>query len=144
MGKLICSSLFGFPTYPITLEEKKLKKLKDEYAKMIFSTYKQKGKRNDMMFIISASDFNQAYKRILYLKQYTSFRKNQAIKIEKSQDRLIKKKEKLAQQKDMLIENSATKTLLLATKKEELVSVNSTKNEKQELLKTLSKSEKRF
>ena len=128
----------------IRREEQNLKNLKDEYAKMIYAAFKQKGKRNDMMFIISASDFNQAHKRILYLKQYSAFRKNQAIKIEESQKKLIKSKEKLAQQKDRLIEESATKTLLVGSKKEELESVNSTKNEKQGLVKKLSKSERLF
>jgi septal ring factor EnvC (AmiA/AmiB activator) len=128
----------------IIAEEQNLKNLKVEYSKMIYAAFKQKGKRNDMMFIISAADFNQAYKRILYLKQYSVFRKNQAIKIGESQKKLIKKKEKLAQQKDMLIEESATKILLVGLKKEELESVNSTKNEKQELVKKLSKSEKVF
>jgi septal ring factor EnvC (AmiA/AmiB activator) len=128
----------------IIVEEQNLKNLKDEYAKMIYAAFKQKGKRNDMTFIISASDFNQAYKRMLYLKQYSVFRKNQAIKIEESQKQLIKKKEKLAQQKDRLIEESATKILLVESKKEELESVNSTKNEKQGLVKKLSKSERLF
>ena len=80
-------------------EEKILQTLKEEYSKMIYAAYKQKGNRNDLMFIISSSDFNQAYKRIVYLKQYSAFRKNQASKINQSQKKLIKKKEKLAQKK---------------------------------------------
>jgi len=128
----------------IILEEQNLTNLKDEYAKMIYAAFKQKGKRNDMIFIISAVDFNQAYRRILYLKQYSVFRKNQSIKIEETQHVLIKKKEKLAQQKDRLIEESATKIFLVGLKKEELESVNSIKNEKQDLVKKLSKSEKLF
>ena len=117
----------------ISTEEQSLINLKNEYAKMIYAAFKQKGKRNDLMFIISANDFNQAYKRILYLKQYSVFRKNQSLKIIESQSQLIIKKEKLAQQKDRLIEESATKTHLLGFKKEELTSINTTKNEKKNL-----------
>lgn len=128
----------------IIVEEKNLNRLKEEYAKMVYAAFKKKGKRNDIMFIVSASDFNQAYKRILYLKQYSEFRKNQAVKISESQQKLIKKKEKLAQQKDRLIEESASKKFLARTKKEELKSINSTKNKKQELVKKLSTSEGLF
>ena len=128
----------------IVNEEKTLESLKDEYAKMIYAAYKQKGSRNNLIFIISSSDFNQAYKRVIYLKQYSAFRKNQALKITESQLKLIKNKEKLAQQKDMLIEESATKKLLISNKKNELESVNSKKNEKQKLVNKLSKSEKLF
>ena len=56
----------------------------------------------------------------------------------------MQNKERLAQQKDKLIEESATKVYLVSSKKEELQSVNSTKNEKQELVKKLSKSERVF
>jgi len=128
----------------IVNKEKSLENLKDEYAKMIYAAYKQKGSRNNLIFIISSSDFNQAYKRVIYLKQYSAFRKNQALKITESQLKLIKNKEKLAQQKDMLIEESATKKLLISNKKNELESVNSKKNEKQKLVNKLSKSEKLF
>ena len=65
----------------IISEEESLKKLRNEYAKMIYAAFKQKGSRNDSMFVVSSKDFNQAYKRMLYLKQYSIFRKNQAEKI---------------------------------------------------------------
>ena len=121
-----------------------LQKLKDEYAKMIYSAFKQKGNRNDLMFIISSDDFNQAYKRIIYLKQYTAFRKNQSKKIIESQQELTIKKEKLAQEKERLIEDSATKGYLVSSKKDELESINSAKDEKEQLVKKLSKSERLF
>ena len=125
----------------IVNEEKSLENLKDEYAKMIYAAYKQKDSRNNLIFIISSSDFNQAYKRVIYLKQYSAFRKSQALKITESQIKLRKNKEKLAQQKDMLIEESATKKLLISNKKNELESVNSIKDEKQQLIEKLRKKE---
>ena len=128
----------------IISEEHRLKKLKEEYEKMIFAAFKKRGDRNEIIFVISSSDFNQAYKRVLYLKQYSSFRKNQAVKIEKTRIELINRREKLAQQKDRLIENTKLKTVLLSSKKKELESVNKKKAEKQELLKKLSKSERLF
>ena len=125
-------------------EKENLKSLKEEYAKMIYAAFKQKAKRNNIMFIVSSSDFNEAYKRILYLKQYSSFRKSQAIKIEVSNQEMIKKQEKLAQHKDRLEEESAIKILLVSQKKSEIESVNNIKKEKESLLKSLSKSERSF
>ena len=125
-------------------EEEILRKLKDEYAKMIYAAFKKKGNRNNLMFVFSADDFNQAYKRMLYLKQYSVFRKNQAIKIEKSKTQLVSKKKKLAQQKDSLTEEVAIKKLLVGAKKQELESINNHKQDKKDLIKKLSKSEKLF
>ena len=125
-------------------EQEKLQSLKDEYAKMIYAAFKKRGNRNDLMFIVSAENFNQAYKRIIYLKQYASFRKNQAYKIIESQKKLEGKKDNLKKQKEQLLDESATKKLLVGTKKEELSIINNTKQEKQELVNKLSKSEQVF
>jgi len=125
-------------------EQKELVLLKSEYAKMIYACFKEKGNRNDWIFIISAEDFNQAYKRMVYLKQYTSFRKNQAHKIIESQKNLAIKEGVLTKKNIQLILESASKMSLIGAKKKELNSISDTKQEKQELVNKLSKSEKVF
>ena len=128
----------------ILAEQENLVLLKSEYAKMIFACFKKKGNRNDLIFIISAEDFNQAYKRIIYLKQYASFRINQAIKITESQKELERKKVDLNYQQVQLSLESASKNELVTAKKNELNTISETKREKQELVKKLSKSERVF
>jgi len=128
----------------IISEQENLQSLKAEYAKMIYAAFKKRGNRNNLIFIISAKDFNQAYKRISYLKQYSSFRKNQAKKITESQLLLLSKKEQLLQQKEQLLQESLSKKALIASNKNELSSINTTKHEKEGLIKKLSKSEKVF
>ena len=128
----------------ILKEKDRLQDLKNEYAKMIYAIFKKKGNKNDIMFILSADDFNQAYKRVLYLKQYTEFRKQQALKINKSQKELIKRKEKLAQTKDRINEETVVKTQLLEKQKQELKNIAETKKEKNQVIKTLISSENKF
>lgn len=128
----------------ILKEKDRLQDLKNEYAKMIYAIFKKKGNKNDIMFILSADDFNQAYKRVLYLKQYTEFRKQQALKINKSQKELIKRKEKLAQTKDRINEEKVVKTQLLEKQKQELKNIAETKKEKNQVIKTLIISENKF
>ena len=128
----------------IVAEQDNLELLKSEYAKMIFACFKKKGNRNDLIFIISAEDFNQAYKRIIYLKQYASFRTNQAEKITESQKELERKKIDLNAQKKQLISESASKKELVGAKKNELNTISDTKQEKQALVNKLSKSERLF
>lgn len=123
-------------------EEAFLTNLKQEYSKMIYAAFRQKDSRNDIVFIISASDFNQAYKRILYLKQYASFRKSQAEKITESKNRLKSKNIELSLQKDNYINESSSKKNLAKRKIKELESINLSKSEKQDLVKSLNKSEK--
>ena len=111
---------------------------------MIYAAYKQKGSRNNLMFIISSEGFNQAYKRINYLKQYSSFRKNQAIKIQETQVLLEDSKNDLLLKKEQLINESKDKGVLVKSKKTELTTISNTKDEKQKLVKKLSKSERLF
>jgi len=113
-------------------EQENLELLKSEYAKMIFACFKKKGNRNDLIFIISAEDFNQAYKRIIYLKQYASFRKNQAVKITESQQELESQKINLDAQKEQLISESLSKKELIGAKKTELNTISETKQEKKQ------------
>ena len=65
-------------TLAVTLMEKDLKILRDEYEHAVISSYKN-GKGNpEISFILSARDFNQGYKRLKYLQQMTKFRRRQA------------------------------------------------------------------
>ena len=64
---------------------KQLRDLKNEYARMIYYAYRTMNGHNKMMFIFSARDFNQAYQRLKYYQQYSSYRRSQAAKIESTQ-----------------------------------------------------------
>ncbi|MDB4182829.1 peptidoglycan DD-metalloendopeptidase family protein [Flavobacteriaceae bacterium] len=62
----------------------KLKALKADYAKMIVKSYKSRADQSKLMFLLSSTNFQQAYKRLQYIKQYANYQKLQAelIKIE--------------------------------------------------------------
>ena len=128
----------------IITQEQNLKKLKDEYANMIYAADKQRRNKSDIVFVVSANDFHQAYKRMLYLKQYSEFRKKQGVKIGEDQKKLAHKKLVLAHKIEDLINESLLKKILLESKKDELESISYTKNEKEKLVTEFSKSERVF
>jgi len=76
-----------------------LKSLKEEYARIIYSTYRNRSAYNRLMFIFSSHNFNQAYKRLKYLQQYTEYMKAQVITLNETQKTLTDKKMELAQRK---------------------------------------------
>ncbi len=57
---------------------------KNEYSKLIYYAYLNLSVQDRLMYILSANSFNQAYKRILYLKQLTDYRKSKYITISTS------------------------------------------------------------
>ncbi len=57
-------------------KQEEVKKLEEDYAKMIYYASKNQTVYDSWVFVFSSESFNQAYKRIKYLKQYTQHRKN--------------------------------------------------------------------
>ncbi len=81
-------------TLKVTLERQK-----KAYAKMIQQAYKSRSTTSRIMFILSAEDFNQALRRIEYLKQYSKYRKRQVQEIRESQKQLAQKTDQLHAQR---------------------------------------------
>lgn len=59
----------------------KLNVLKEDYGKMIYKSYKSKSHQSKTLFLLSSESFNQAFKRLKYMNQYTDFRKKQGLEI---------------------------------------------------------------
>ncbi len=114
--------------------EDDLAALKAEYAKMIRYAYKNKNSYDKMIFVLSAEDFNKAYKRLKYIQQYTEYRKKQAKAIEKTNDILKLKLEELEVKK-------AEKSGLITEKQEERIIIEVEKNQQKNLLAKLQGKE---
>ena len=89
------------------------------------------------MYILSSGSFMQAYKRTQYLKQYTDFRKEQAIEIKENRS-------KLQVLNDSLIIKRKEKEDLIAQEREEKKTVDKEKNKQQSLINQLKKKEKKY
>jgi murein hydrolase activator len=68
-----------------------LEEIRQEYARMIQIAYKNRMAYDKVLFFLSAENFNQAYRRLLYMRQYTSYRKRQAETVASLQSLLWKK-----------------------------------------------------
>jgi septal ring factor EnvC (AmiA/AmiB activator) len=123
------------------LQVKKLsnevEKLKDEYAQMVFHAYKNKGKYDKLVYILSAKDFNEAYRRMKYFQQYSQFRAKQVSEITESRQQLDAVIKKLAQQK-------AQKEKLMTTQQKEFRQLEAVKGEQNEAIERLKSQEKKL
>jgi septal ring factor EnvC (AmiA/AmiB activator) len=124
--------------------EKEIIELKKEYGEIIYSLQKNKNERNDLMFIISSETFNQAYKRILFLREYSRARKTQALQITKNQDSLAINKQRLFSQKELIKSKKEQNLKLISNKKKSLNKVLVSKDEKKTAVSKLQKSEQIF
>lgn len=114
-----------------------IEQLQKEYAVIINQAYRQKLTQSNWLFLFSAKDFNDAFRRWQYIKQYDTYRKKQANLIKETQITLNKKIDLLAnkkRQKELLVDEQNAQNRLLA---EELDSSNA-------IFNMLRKDEKRL
>ena len=107
-----------------------LKILKEDYAQLIRKTYQNKAQNNRLMFLLSADNFFQAFKRLQYMEQYAKHRKKQGEDIQKKTDQLAQLNQELVQQRkskeQLLAENKRVKASLfdeIQTQKDLLQSI---------------------
>ena len=100
----------------ISKRRDKLKILKDDYGNMIVKSYKNRAAENKLMFLLSSSNFQQAYRRLQYIKQYADYQKQQAIIIKQETENLKRLNQDLLRQKKekqkLVAENKAAKAVL--------------------------------
>ena len=76
-----------------------LKELKQDYAAMVVKSYKSKSEQSRVMFLLSSDNFQQAYKRLQYIKQYTKYQEQQGEEIKGKTQKLQELNTSLLQQK---------------------------------------------
>jgi murein hydrolase activator len=114
--------------------EQDLKKLREEYARMIYFAYKNQSSYDYLMFLFSSIDFNQAYRRMRYMQQYAVYRRRQAENIVKTQTALDQRTVLLEQQKNQ-------KQGLLKDKEAEKIQLDKEREEQNTALSSLKKKE---
>jgi len=119
----------------ISEQRKELEVLREDYAKMIQNAYASKSLQNRLMFLFSSENFQQAYKRIQYLKQYTRYRRKQGIAI-------AEKTQLLQQLNTTLLEEKEKKQQLVQENKAVQEQLRRERNEQQGLIKRLKQKER--
>ncbi|MGE5381845.1 MAG: murein hydrolase activator EnvC family protein [Omnitrophica WOR_2 bacterium] len=123
-----------------------IKMLKEEYARMIYYAQKNKNSYTRLMFIFSAESFNQAYQRLKYFQQYSSYRENQVRIIKETQAILAEKVNLLEKQKNekMNLKSSeeSEKQKLSKEKTQQDQTVRKLSQKERELLKKLRENER--
>lgn len=116
---------------------KKLTALKTDYADMIFKSYKSKSQQSKTMFLLSSQNFYQAYKRLQYMKQYTSFRKKQG-------EEIVIQTEKITRLNDSLLLKRQVKDTLILAEKEEKIKIEEDKKSQEKVVASIKKKEKKY
>jgi septal ring factor EnvC (AmiA/AmiB activator) len=126
---------------------KLLDTLKAQYSRSVVYAYKNKSNYDFLNFIFSASSFNDAVKRVTYLKTYRTYREQQVNTIKETQALIAKRKNdqlNKKKQKDGALQNQTEQAKALeGQKKEKDVVLNQLKSQEKDLQKQLAAKKKK-
>lgn len=126
--------------------KKELIELKAEFKEMIRFAYKNRKKEYNVMYLFSSEDYNQAYRRMKYIEQYTENRKKKAQEIKTMQVKLGKENEELLanieEKKELIVEYNDEKKKFAEVKKKQQEVLNEILTDKKALQAKYSKQEK--
>lgn len=133
-------------TSTIAIMQEDIKAVKEEYAELVRFAYQNRSNADKIMYVFAAKDFNQAYKRLKYIREYADYRKRQAETIQRLEaelrtenDTLIARKE----QKVNLLSSLDSERSMLAEERSEQNKVYSELQDKEKELKAeIRKTEK--
>ena len=120
---------------------KELDTLRVQYAKTVEYAYKNRSNYDMLNFIFSSAGFNDAVKRIAYLKSYRNYRERQVANIFRTQNLLQTKTASLSENKkqksNILIEQTKQRQVLEDERKEKDDVVAKLKNREKEIEREL-------
>ena len=114
-----------------------LASLKEDYAEMIYKSYKSKSQQSRLMFLLSSQNFYQAYKRMEYMKQYTKFRKKQG-------ESIVVQTKVIESVIDSLNIQKIEKDTLLVFEKNQKTEIENDKKNQENLISTIKKRENKY
>jgi septal ring factor EnvC (AmiA/AmiB activator) len=124
-------------TLAIVMMERDLVELKSDYARAVINSYRSQKGNPELVYILSAKDFNQGYKRLKYLQQVTKFRRRESEIIIELKTQIETSKEKL--------ENDLYRISDLKAREEQQKNLLQGEQErKQRMVKSLSNKEKQL
>jgi len=125
--------------------ERELEAFKDDYARMVREAYINRGVYSKMLFLLSAESFDQSFRRLRYMQEFTAYRKQQIEKIDKTRQEIAKKTAQLTQhqqtQEVVKKQKNAEQQKLMDDKKKENTAYANLKQKEKNLQADLKKQQ---
>lgn len=129
----------------ITSLKKDLSLYQKEYSNLIVINYRNKGKANNLLFIFSAEDFNQAMRRMRYIQELNDLIKDKIAEIESTQNKInsqLDKNEKHKKEIEKILDEEKKERATLVKERDKLnKDIASLKKKESQIKKDIKKKE---
>ena len=118
-----------------TILEQQLNRYRNDYANLVQEAHLSRNNYSKLMFILSAENFDQSFRRFRYLQEYSGYRQEQAREIEKT---VVE----IALKNDSLLLYKSSKMKILRDKESETKKLSNDQEKEKKLYSDLQKKEK--
>ena len=129
----------------ITSLKKDLSLYQKEYSNLIVINYRNKGKANNLLFVFSAEDFNQAMRRMRYIQELNDLIKDKIAEIESTQNKInsqLDKNEKHKKEIEKILDEEKKERATLVKERDKLnKDIASLKKKESQIKKDIKKKE---
>ena len=126
--------------------QRDLKDKKDKYESSVQYMYRNKSIHEKLLFIFSAENLSQTYRRLRYVREYANFQRLQAVEIERKQKQVNAKKAELevtrGAKEKLLKEGEAEKQKLEKQEKEKQGILNGLKRKQRGIQSEINKKKR--
>lgn len=112
-----------------------LKDKREKYERSVRYVYKNKSVQEKLMFIFSADNLSQMYRRLRYVQEYADFQRLQGVQLQRKQKQVTDKR-------NTLVASRKAKETLLKQGEEEKLKLEKQEKERKTLLAALQKKQK--
>jgi septal ring factor EnvC (AmiA/AmiB activator) len=133
----LLNSRIELNTIAVEMMEHDLASLREDYAKAVVNSYKTGKVYPEIIYILSARDFNQGYKRLKYLQQVTKFRRQES-------ELIMTLKEQIESSRQRLEGDLARVSDLKSKEEQQKELLQQEQNRKQKMLRNLGTKEKQL
>jgi len=123
--------------------QRELKDKKDKYEASVQYMYRNKSIQEKLMFIFSAENLGQTYRRLRYVREYANYQRLQGVEIERKQKQVEAKKSELettrTAKKKLLKEGEAEKKKLEKQEKDKQTILNGLKRKQRNIQTEINK-----
>lgn len=118
----------------LTVLRKELEERRQHYIKSVRYMYRNRNMQNQMIFVLSAKNFNQMYRRMRFMNEYTTYQRAQGEAVKQKSEQMEQKLAELNEARNKM-------NALLARGEEEQKRLEQKKEDQQKLVASLQREE---
>ncbi len=121
----------------VTQLNNNLKRIKDEYARMIYHTWRMTKGGKQFHYVLAGYDMDMVYRRFRYIIEFNRYRRSQG-------ELIVTKQHEIEQKKQLMVQTRNEKNRVIEEKNSNILALNRSKQQKESYISSLQKEQRQL